>query len=431
MRQRLLTLALILLAAAAAWGEPPRHVVLLSIDGLRPEFYLDPEHWHAPNLQRLKAQGAWAERMLSVFPSITYANHTSLVTGVRAARHGVNSNNAFDQERGPLPGWSWWSRLIKAPALWDRARDKNVSTAAFSWPVSVGGAIDYNVPEIFSVTGANNGTTEQLIREHATPGLIEIAHPAGQPFPLTFAEWDAWLPGAFGRVMQAYEPRLTLIHMLNLDRTQHRHGREAAETHAALTELDAAVGELVKQLDPTDTCLLVVGDHGFQDYTRFLSPNRLFLDQGWLTVREGKLVDWRVIAHPNGGSTPIYCKDPALAPAVLKLLKEHAPGRYEVLERAELDRLEAFPDALCALTVLPGFANRQDYEKPFEEPTKTTLGNHGHLPELVPTGLIAWGCGVKPHPLGTVRVLDVAPTICRLLGLDGAGMQGTPLPIDE
>jgi len=405
-------------------------VVLLSIDGLRPEFYLD-KRWPAPNLQRLKAQGAWAERMLSVFPSITYANHTSLVTGVRAGRHGINSNNVFDPERGPLPGWSWWAKLIRVPALWDRAKEKKISTAAFSWPVSVGGAIDYNVPEIFSVVGANNGTTEELIREHATPGLMEVVHPAGKPFPVTFAEWDAWLPGAFARVMERFEPRLTLIHMLNLDRTQHRHGREAAETLAALTALDAAVGELVDKLDPTDTCLIVVGDHGFQDYTTFLSPNRLFLDQGWLTLKDGKLASWRVIAHPNGGSTPIYCKDPSLAPAVLKLLKVHAPGRYDVLERAELERLDAFPDALCALSLRPGFANRQDYDKPFEEATQGTLGNHGHLPDLVPTGLVAWGCGVKPHPLGTVQILNVAPTICRLLNLDGSGMQGTPLSLGE
>ncbi len=403
---------------------------MLSIDGLRPEFYLDSEHWQAPNLQRLKAQGAWAERMLSVFPSITYANHTALVTGVRPGKHGINSNNAFDMETGPLPAWNWWARLIQVKTLWDRAREKDVSTAAFSWPVSVGGAIDYNVPEIFFVAGANNGTTEQLIRQYATPGLMEVAHPDG-PFPVSFADWDAWLPGAFGRVMERYEPRLTLIHMLNLDRTQHRHGRDAKETHDALTALDAAVGELVKRLDPTDTCLLVVGDHGFQSYTTFIAPNRLFLDKGWLTLREGKLASWRVLAHPNGGSTPIYCKDPALAGEVVELLKEHAPGRYVVLERAELDRLEAFPGALCALSVLPGVANRQDYEKPFEEPTKTTLGNHGHLPEVVPTGLVAWGCGVKPHPLGTVRVLDVAPTICRLLGLDSAGMEGSPLSLDE
>lgn len=404
---------------------------MLSIDGFRPEFYLDPEHWHAPNLQRLKAQGAWAERMLSVFPSITYANHTSLVTGVRPAKHGINANNAFDKETGPLAAWNWWARLIQVRTLWDRAHDAGVSTAAFSWPVSVGGGIDYNVPEIFYVAGANNGTTEQLIREHATPGLVEVVHPAGKPFPLTFAEWDAWLPGAFAATMERYEPRLTLIHMLNLDRTQHRHGRDAQETHDALTALDAAVGELVKKVDPTDTCLIVVGDHGFQSYNAFLSPNRLFLDKGWLTLKDGKLASWRVLAHPNGGSTPIYCKDPALAGEVLAVVKAHAPGRYEVLERAELDRWEAFPGALCALSVRPGLAFRQDYDKPFEEPTKTTLGNHGHLPEVVPTGLIAWGCGVKPHPLGTVRVLDVAPTICKLLNLADDGMQGIPLSLDE
>ena len=82
-------------------GEQQR-VVVISIDAFRPEFYRGAG-WDTPNLHRLAHEGASAERMLSVFPSVTYVNHTSLVTGVRPARHGIMANTVFDSVTGPQP----------------------------------------------------------------------------------------------------------------------------------------------------------------------------------------------------------------------------------------------------------------------------------------------------------------------------------------
>ena len=155
---RSLLFCLILSGVLAA--EPK--VVLVTLDGLRPEFYLD-SRWPAPCLQGLAQRGAFSRAVYSVFPSITYANHTTLATGVSPLRHGIDCNVDFDWRTGPTLGWNWEAEKILSPTLWELARRRSVSTAAFSWPVSVGAPVDYLIPEIFSIPGANHGTTEELL----------------------------------------------------------------------------------------------------------------------------------------------------------------------------------------------------------------------------------------------------------------------------
>src|SRR4030095_1157892 len=95
-RERLLAVTVVLTALVGCAGQAPRvprarHVLIVSIDGLRPEFYLD-EAWAAPELRALLKAGSYARAAEGVFPTVTYPNHASIVTGVRPARHGVFSN---------------------------------------------------------------------------------------------------------------------------------------------------------------------------------------------------------------------------------------------------------------------------------------------------------------------------------------------------
>lgn len=80
-----------LLAAAPAPGpRPADHVVLISIDGLLPEYYLRPQDFglSLPNLLSLRDAGSFAETVVGQYPSVTYPSHTSMVTGMRPAQIG-------------------------------------------------------------------------------------------------------------------------------------------------------------------------------------------------------------------------------------------------------------------------------------------------------------------------------------------------------
>jgi predicted AlkP superfamily pyrophosphatase or phosphodiesterase len=89
------------------------HVILISIDGLHPDMYLD-KSWPCPNLRQIMKQGTYADHMQSVFPAYTYPSHTAMLTGALPARSGIY----FNQPKGSHGEWNWFISYIKVPTLW-------------------------------------------------------------------------------------------------------------------------------------------------------------------------------------------------------------------------------------------------------------------------------------------------------------------------
>ena len=141
----LVLLGLFSCAAPAPAGPAPEHVVIVSIDGLRPDFYLGD--YDAPALRALAVQGACARAVESVFPSSTYPAHATIVTGVLPARHGIYANTTWT-ERGSTRDWYWYSRALRARTLWEAAREKGLKVAITYWPTSVGARADWVLGEI-------------------------------------------------------------------------------------------------------------------------------------------------------------------------------------------------------------------------------------------------------------------------------------------
>lgn len=422
-------------AAHSEEAKSSQRVVVISIDGFRSDFYRNPSY-PCPNLRRLASQGASARKMFSVFPSITYVNHTSLVTGVYPRQHQIFANTVFDDQTGPAKPWNVESVKIKAEPIWERAHRKGKTVAAFSWPVTVGAKIDWNIPEVFHVDGVDTSTTNELIRRYSSPGLWDGIDLLKLKQPETFADWDDWLPQVFGTIWKEHKPDLALLHVLNADWIQHRNGTTDPKTIAALGVVDQVIGRLVEQIDSKNTTVFFVGDHGFQDTWANLHPNRLFLNQGWIVTNSaGDLKSFDVFAQANGGSAVVHCKRPELRAKVLSVLKEAAPGHFEILDKAQVDRLRSWKtdgDFLCAIAAVPGLGMSSDWKKEFVmcHTGQLRQGQHGHLPQNVPTGLIVWGKGVKAgSDLGQVQLLQIAPTVARILGLDAKGMPAQPIAL--
>jgi predicted AlkP superfamily pyrophosphatase or phosphodiesterase len=415
-------------------------VLVISLDGMRPEFSHSSQ-WEAPTLQRLAREGASAASMTPVFPTVTYVNHTTLITGVRPDHHGIYGNEQFDPKTGPLKTWNWDANLIKVPTLFNLAHKAGLVTASFSWPVTVGAPVDYLMPEIFRVEGGAE-TTEQLLRKDSTPGLLDEAEKLSPgPFPEKYDQIDRFMTRILVQTWQKHRPRMAFLHLVAVDSAQHRHGTDAPEVHQALQELDSDLAAVIAAVDPKDTTVIVLGDHGFQIVHQRVSLNHMFWEHGWLHLKQpgqDAVAGWTVYAQTHGGSATVFCRDPALAPQVLELLREHAGAAYEVVDRDELKKLGTLPEnmlgpapaprVICAVSARPGYMLAWQPTHPFSEPVEPALGSHGHLPEYVPTGLVLWGAGVKPgQDLGDIVNLDVAPTIAKLLGLSTRGMQGEPL----
>lgn len=144
-----------LLAFTNASAQKVEHVVLITIDGFRPDFYLD-EGWNTPNLRAMMGKGFHAKGVTSVFPSMTYPSHTTIITGVRPAKHGIYFNAMFEPT-GSTGKIYWMDSSIKVPTIWTAAKEKGLKSAAMFWPVSADAPVDYNIADVGSMGEKNRG----------------------------------------------------------------------------------------------------------------------------------------------------------------------------------------------------------------------------------------------------------------------------------
>lgn len=418
-------------APAAAQGRAAaRHVVLISIDGLRPEYYLPAAGrlTSTPALDALRLRGSWAEGVVGQFPSLTYPSHTSIVTGVRPARHGIVQNTIF----GPEGAGTWYfeSSALKVPTLWDAAREAGLKTAAISWPVSVGAKIDYLLPE--TNQAPRDSTWLDLMRKQSTPGLVDAVvarlggfEPDGNR---DYVQRDRFSTAAAELIIEKYKPNLLLIHLVEADTAQHQFGPDSPQAVTAMSRIDASIAAIMRSIQSAgiieQTAVIVTGDHGFYRVHSAFQPNVVLREAGLLQVDEaGRITSWQAMAHRSA----IRLKDPrdgALAARVEKLFTDLANGRYRglfrVVGREEIASRAGDLDALLFLEPAEGYTTAAGTSGEFLVGS-SRHGDHGYMPDAraMHTGLIAAGAGVqKGIGMPLARQIDIAPTAARLLGLE-------------
>ena len=124
-----------------------QRLIMISLDavGQRDLAYLCT----LPNFKRLWERAAKCAHVQSVYPSITYPAHVSIVTGKKPVHHRVINNTRLQPKR-PTPDWIWQRKFIKGTTLYDEALKKGWKVAALLWPVTARSSITYNLPEIFA-----------------------------------------------------------------------------------------------------------------------------------------------------------------------------------------------------------------------------------------------------------------------------------------
>jgi predicted AlkP superfamily pyrophosphatase or phosphodiesterase len=156
---RIALLAFALVAPPLLAQQGPAPVILLSVYGLRPAAVLQAQQHglRVPVLRSFVEQGTYADGVVGVLPTLTYPSHTTLVTGVSPATHGIYSNTTFDPLFQNQVGWHWYAEDEHAPTLWAAAHQRGLLTASMNWPVTVDApGLDWNLPE-FSRCCARSG----------------------------------------------------------------------------------------------------------------------------------------------------------------------------------------------------------------------------------------------------------------------------------
>ena len=237
-----------LLAGISLRAAPHHPLLVISIDGLRPDYIAEADQHglRIPVLRALFAQGAHATGVRGVLPTSTYPSHTTLVTGVAPARHGIVGNHPFGVEAEGLDVWYYYSEALHAATLWDATTAAGRVVASVSWPVTVGAAsIRYNIPEIM-LTRTDEDL--KLTRGAATPGLMAELAPRAGPY-LSDAQKPVardWTRARYAlEIIRLKKPEFFTVHFAATDHFQHRSGPFSPSVLEALEEIDTMIGQLV------------------------------------------------------------------------------------------------------------------------------------------------------------------------------------------
>ncbi|WPR77681.1 alkaline phosphatase family protein [Algoriphagus sp. NG3] len=414
---------------AKAQTKPSEHVILISIDGFRPDFYLE-EKWPAPNLQTMAREGARSLGVTGVFPSVTYPSHTTVITGFPPSKHGIYYNAPFEPE-GQTGKWYWETELIQVPTLWHAVRDAGMTSASFLWPVSVNAPIDYNIPEYWSL---GNGGRIEPMRDMETPkGLLAemelqvLGKMNEKTFNGDYLNREDRTGEMAGYVLETYKPNLTTIHLIAADHFQHSEGREGPMVYKSIAAIDRAIGKIMEAADRAGiadkTTFIITGDHGFVNTHSSISPNIWLVEAGLMEDAKDR-GDWKAAFHTSGASAFLHLKDKndqESAQQVEQILADLPPSikkLFRVVDREELDRIGADPNAVLALAPIQGISFSGSTSGAILKPSRG--GTHGYFPDFdeIETGFIAWGAGIRENiEIQEMGLVDVAPVVKYLLDL--------------
>ena len=445
----------LLLAAAPALAQTP--VLLISVDGLRPDYVTqaDAHHLRIPNLRGILAAGTHATGVQGVFPTVTYPSHTTLVTGVWPAVHGIVNNQRFDPERKLSGAWYWYTPQIQVPTLWSAAKAAGLSTASVSWPVTAdNNSIDFLIPEYWrtaSPAEASNPDDRLLMDAISRPSgeVTRIAQRTGVAY-LRGNETDGAADEVRTRysldMLSQHRPQFMTIHLSSLDEEQHLHGPFSAQANQDLELLDGMIGRLVAQerTNYPDAAIAIVSDHGFAPIHTAVNLYIPFLAEGLIQTTKSaagtlEVSSWQAEPWLAGGMAAIILHDPADAAIrekvrvlLNRLAADPANGMEAVLDPSQVAALGGFPEAAFVVTLRVGFYPGAALVGPLlvETPGHGTHGyNPATTPEMRASFFIA-GPGITAgKDLGVVDMRQIAPTLAGLLKLQLPSATKSALPL--
>jgi predicted AlkP superfamily pyrophosphatase or phosphodiesterase len=419
-------------------------VLLISVDGMKPEAILDAQSHglKVPNLRAFMADGAYASRVRGVLPTLTYPSHTTLLTGASPARHGIIDNTTFDPLLRNAQGWYWYAEDIKVPTLWDAAGAAHLKTANVYWPVSVGAKVTYNLPQIWR-TGTDDDL--KLQRALSTPGLEqELSADLGRyPGGMQETVADDEIRARFAmRLLEKKHPSFFTVYLTGLDTEEHASGPFSAKSNETLERLDGVVGSLraaAEKAAPGRATICVVSDHGFAPIEHDVNLYAAFLDAGLFSVgKDNKVADWKAMLWPAGGSAAVVLADPqdesvrSKVKALLEqLAADPANGIERIWRRDEIEKGRGFPNAEFLISLKIGYETAYSLALPLI--TKpSNLGMHGYVPErseMRSSFFIVGPRVAKGRSLGEIDMRQIAPTLANILHvhLAAAEMAGVTL----
>lgn len=365
------------------------YLILVSLDGFKPA-YLDT--FDLPHLRRLTTRGARAAALIPVFPSLTFPNHYSLVTGLHPERHGIVSNTFYDPAFRATYSLSNTTavgdaRWYRGEPIWVTAETQGMVAACFFWPGSEA-PIRGVRPTMWRKYDEKVGPAERI---------------------RTVVEWL--------RLPAERRPHVITLYFSELDSASHDYPLDSPEIEKAAQSLDQSMGDLVDGIEALPirdrVYLLLTSDHGMAE----LTPAR--------EIALAPLADMSDVEHAFGG--PVANLHVRGGTAVAMRLRDRLNARLRngrAYLRSELpERLHYAADPRAGHVVVvmdEGWTLVTGLHR-LARPFRGRRGMHGWDPALpsMHALFVAVGPGIRPGLVtGEVHNVDVYPFMTEVLGLN-------------
>lgn len=398
-RALLFALALAISACAPPAVTPDRAIVILvSIDGFRWD-YLD--RYQAPNIRALADRGVRAEGLIPQFPSKTFPNHYTIVTGLKLANHGIISNNMRDavipgefslSNRDVLADPRWWG----GEPIWNTAEQQGLIAGAMFWPGSE------------TVIGGRQAT-------YWTPFDDDMPHEARVERIL------GWLEQPDDK-----RPSFLTLYYSDVDSTGHDEGPESEAVGAAVNAVDRSIGALVRGVDAIGLAdrvnYILVSDHGMAA----LSRDRMIVLDDFIDVSQSDVVDWApvlALSPKDGDAEKLYAALKDKHPHLAVYRRDEIPAEYGLAGHPRLAAVIGIADEGWYITSKREVAR---WGQPNRHAPGGTHGYHAGAKSM--QGLfVASGprfrSGVVVKPFENIHIYEL---MCAVLGLTPAANDGDP-----
>lgn len=403
-----------------------------------------------PAFKMLLENGSQVKRVRTIYPSITYPVHTTVMTGRYVDGHGI-TNNETELCGVRAAKWHFFHEDVKAPTIFEAAKKAGYTTGSVFWPVTGNNPhVDYLVNEYWSQTPEepildafrSAGSSEKVIEKVIRPNvpLVE-GHQRQHPWT------DAFTMNMACDMILNFQPDLLMVHPAVIDGFRHHSGvftdrvNEALDYTAQWTQ--QLIDATIKAGTFEDTDFIIMSDHGQMNTTRIVNLNVLLADAGLINVADdGAVAGWRAWAKSAGMVAQIYLSDPqdeALVRQVETLLHqlrdEGVYGIGQVFTEEQTRQAEGFGGKFSFVLESDGTTSfGPDWQRPVMKNYDLSdyrygRATHGYLPDKGPQPtMICYGPSFKKGVAVERRpIVDITATVCKVLGLELPGQEGKPI----
>jgi predicted AlkP superfamily pyrophosphatase or phosphodiesterase len=413
-------------------------VVVITLDGFPARALQDPR-LPMPTLRALAARGAVATAMQPINPTVTWPNHTAMITGVNASEHHVMANGLIqfpaDRSAPAIKPWVDKAKLVHAETLYEAAAAKGLITAQVDW-VAIYGAkgVSWQFGEKPDVDSpiAKDLISQGIVTGDQVSRFGEESSPAWRD--------EVWTDAAVD-IVERHTPDLLLLHLLQTDSIQHEYGPMTPAAYAAYAYADECLERVVSAARSAGTLdrttFFVLSDHGFATYTHSIRPNVALVQLGFLLKNQNSYVG-DVWVKAEGGAAELFVRDANRRAEIIPKLKSYFEGVQGIQhvftnEEARSVGIPSDKDTDQApqlyLTAMPDFAFSDDVDGELVV-TNSPKGAHGYINSMsdMQALFVASGAAIKPGiKLDSISNLQVAPTIAKILGLQLPDAKEPPL----